>query len=140
MNIIFSSESKLTVSNDTKSKLQAWNLADYTLFEAVNSTFWEKISAYGIENVENEIKTLKALVNERMDFCVSEISFYTKKEMMEQCPGCKTESKMQKYVLTEEGKQSESCLYLTMSAIDFTNHIWQRQNDKFKQLEASKAA
>ena len=50
------------------------------------------------------MKNLRRLIDERMKFCVAEISVLTKEEQLKQCPLCKTVSAMQKYVLTEKGR------------------------------------
>lgn len=74
------------------------------LFDAVNSTFWAKIENFGFDKMEMEVKNLRRLIDERMKFCVAEISVLTKEEQLKQCPLCKTVSAMQKYVLTEKGR------------------------------------
>ena len=99
-----SNDSKPVLSNELKTKIRSWNLADSMLFDAVNSTFWAKIEKFGFDKMEMEVKSLRKLIDERMEFCVAEISVLTKEEQLKQCPLCKTVSSMQKYVLTEQGR------------------------------------
>lgn len=105
MNDFFrSNDSKPVLSNELKTKIRSWNLADSMLFDAVNSTFWAKIEKFGFDKMEMEVKNLRKLIDERMKFCVAEISVLTKEEQLKQCPLCRTVSAMQKYVLTEKGR------------------------------------
>ena len=164
-NILFrSNDSKPVLSDELKAKIRSWNRADSALFDAVNSTFWSKIEKFGFEKMETEVKHLRELIDERMKFCVAEISVISQKERFKQCPKCKGDSEMQKYVLTEkgralsqrpstfygplgqnitdgsslmspdEGEKSPECKFLTMSEPDFTKIIWRRQERRFKQL------
>ena len=159
-----SNDSKPVLSDELKAKIRSWNRADSALFDAVNSTFWSKIEKFGFEKMETEVKHLRELIDERMKFCVAEISVISQKERFKHCPKCKGDSEMQKYVLTEkgralsqrpstfygplgqnitdgsslmspdEGEKSPQCKFLTMSEPDFTKIIWRRQERRFKQL------
>ena len=51
-----------------------------------------------------EVKLLRELIDERMKFCVKEISVLSQKERFKQCPKCKGDSEMQIYVLTDKGR------------------------------------
>ena len=100
-----------------KEKIRSWNRADSALFEAVNSTFWSKIEKFGFEIMEIEVKHLRKLIDERMKFCVAEISVLSQEERLKQCPKCKGGSEMQTYVLTEKGRaltQRPSTFYGTL--------------------------
>ena len=85
-------------------KIRSWNGADSALFDAVNSTFWSKIEKFGFDKMEIEVKKLRKMIDEKMKFCVAEISVFTPEERLKQCPECNVESELQKYVLTEQGR------------------------------------
>ena len=44
-------------------------------------------------------------------------------------------SKNQSYILTEEGRKSEKCKFLTLDEPSFTSILWKNQNDIFKSIE-----
>ena len=99
-----SNDSKPDLPNELKDKIRSWNRADSALFDAVNSTFWSKIEAFGFTKMETEVKNLRNLIDERMKFCVAEISVLSQEERLKQCPKCKGDSELQKYILTEKGR------------------------------------
>ena len=99
-----SNDSKPVLSDELKAKIRSWNRADSALFDAVNSTFWSKIEKFGFEKMEIEVKNLRELIDERMKFCVAEISVLSQEERLKQCPKCKGDSEVQKYVLTGKGR------------------------------------
>ena len=99
-----SNDSKSVLSDELKAKIRSWNRADSALFDAVNSTFWSEIEEFGFEKMEIEVKNLRELIDERMKFCVAEISVLSQEERLKQCPKCKGDSEVQKYVLTGKGR------------------------------------
>ena len=99
-----SNDSKPDLSNELKDKIRSWNHADSALFDAVNSTFWSKIEKFGFVKMETEVENLRNLIDERMKFCVAEISVLSQEERLKQCPKCKGDSELQKYILTEKGR------------------------------------
>ena len=46
---------------------------------------------------------LRRRIDERMEFCVAEIAVLTPEERHQQCPKCKSDTKIQKYILTDKG-------------------------------------
>ena len=43
-----------------------------------------------------------------------------------------TDRPIEKYVLTEEGEKSETCVFMTMDEVEFTKIVWKRQDDYLK--------
>ena len=112
-----SNDPKPVLSDELKAKIRSWNRADSALFDAVNSTFWSKIEKFGFEKMEIEVKNLRELIDERMKFCVKEIAVLSQEERLKQCPKCKGDSEVQKYVLTGKGRaltQRPSTFYGTL--------------------------
>ena len=100
-----SNDSKPILSDELKAKIRSWNLADSMLFDAVNSTFWSKIEEFGKDKMKIEVEILRDLIDERMKFCVAEISSVERYKL---CPKCEGDSRIQKIILTEKGKGSDS--------------------------------
>ena len=46
---------------------------------------------------------LRQRIDERMKFCVAEIAVLTPEERHQQCPKCKSDTEIQKYILTDKG-------------------------------------
>ena len=61
---------KPEVSLETKDAILKWNQADATLFNVVNSTFWEKVKNYGFEKMKWQIEKFNKMRDEFMQYCV----------------------------------------------------------------------
>ena len=64
-----------------------------------------------------EVKLLRERIDERMQFCVAEISIVSQEERIKQCSKCKGDSEMKKYILTDKGRartQRPSIFYGTL--------------------------
>ena len=64
MLFIRSNDSKSVLSDELKAKIQSWNRADSSLFDAVNSTFWVKIAEYGVDKMDMQVKELRLGLHE----------------------------------------------------------------------------
>ena len=79
--------------------------------------------------MEIEVKKLGKMIDQRMKFCVAEISVFTPEERLKQCPECNVESELQKYVLTEQGR-----------ALRTTTSFWftSKTGQPFRELQREK--
>ena len=127
-------------------KIRDWNRADSALFDAVNVTFWQKINRYGIDRMQHDINDLHSRIDELMKFCVAgKTSFVPKWSEASIELGCQTKTRSfgvvelltsmnKEYILTEEGKQSEKCRFLTMDEPTFTKILWENQTERFRNI------
>ena len=60
-------------SLETKEAILKWNQADATLFNAVNSTFWEKVENYGFDKMKRQIEKFNKMKDEFLQYCVKGI-------------------------------------------------------------------
>lgn len=50
---------KLSLTEDQREKLREWNALDWSLYQAFNRTFWEKIQKFGLARMEEEVALLR---------------------------------------------------------------------------------
>lgn len=49
----------LSLTEDQREKLREWNALDWSLYQAFNRTFWEKIQKFGLARMEQEVALLR---------------------------------------------------------------------------------
>lgn len=49
----------LSLTEDQREKLREWNALDWSLYQAFNRTFWEKIHKFGLARMEQEVALLR---------------------------------------------------------------------------------
>nr|XP_002735792.1 PREDICTED: dual oxidase 1-like [Saccoglossus kowalevskii] len=59
------------IGPDVATKIQEWNSGDVKLYDHFNRTFWEKVKAYGVEKMSNEIAALRQKNQELSQKCLS---------------------------------------------------------------------
>uniref|UniRef100_A0A3B4AUK3 Galactose-3-O-sulfotransferase 1a n=1 Tax=Periophthalmus magnuspinnatus TaxID=409849 RepID=A0A3B4AUK3_9GOBI len=63
-----SSVSRLTP--DVRAKAQKWNDIDWKLYQYFNDTFWQKVRAYGIERMKEDVNELRRRNAEMKSVCI----------------------------------------------------------------------
>ena len=63
-------------------KVNEWSMADKSLYDRANATFWRKVDQFGFERMKIAKEKLIAMNNELYDYCVDQIISINRTDLM----------------------------------------------------------
>merc|ERR1712176_236637 len=63
-------------------RVNEWSMADKSLYDRANATFWRKVGQFGFERMKTAKEKLIAMNNELYDYCVEEIVSINRTDLM----------------------------------------------------------
>ena len=108
---------KTAINSKMEKEMRDWNFFDTSIYAHFNATFWRRIEQ--TPNFAEDLKTLESKLNEIEQFCLDQ----NEEERNRKFNGLKIKG----FLLSEEGKNSETCRLMVLPEMKLIDFVKKKQ-------------
>ncbi|CAH1773332.1 unnamed protein product [Owenia fusiformis] len=105
------------------------NSGDEFMYQYYNRTFWKIIDIFGRDKMDRELAEFNVLQDEMEAVCIEDEVEGRDKNVEPQYKAVYLTNRVNAYILTEEGKNNETCRQMLMYEVQYTNHLRKKMRE-----------
>ncbi|XP_022112249.1 galactose-3-O-sulfotransferase 2-like [Acanthaster planci] len=114
-----------TVPPKVAAKIRQWNYGDVKLYESFNRTFWQRVDAFGVDRMKEEVSKLRERNQYYKEHCIAEVTNQNSRVWHPQ--GIPIDS----FLLRKEAAGDTMCVRMAEPELLYTDHIRQVQKSRY---------